>query len=116
MAGNKYLRKIYEVTEKGEESTTTSELAEKAEVTDASTSEAVSKLEDEDLVCKAAYQGFTLSPMGKEEGKKLKQRHDILEDFFEQIGLENPEKEAENVETSISEQAVTQIKQEILQS
>ena len=54
--------------------------------------------------------------MGKEEGKKLKQKHEILEDFFNQIGLENPEKEAENVEASISEQAVTQIKEKILEN
>lgn len=114
MSKKKYLRRIYTATDAGEESTTTSELAEIAQVTDASASEAVSKLEEKDLVCKAPYQGFTLSPMGKEEGKKLKQKHDILESFFEKIGLEKPDKEAENVETSISEQAVTQIKEEIL--
>ncbi|MFB6114816.1 MAG: metal-dependent transcriptional regulator [Candidatus Nanohalobium sp.] len=110
----RYLRKIYQITEGGEEATSTSELAEEMEVTDASASEAIAKLEEEDLVCRAPYKGVTLSPMGKEKGKRLKEKHEVLQSFFEKIGLENPEEEAENLEASISQDAVDRIESEVL--
>lgn len=114
MAKKNYLRKIYQITEGGDESTSTSELAEAMQVTNASASEAVAKLEEENLVCRAPYKGFTLSPVGKEKGKKLAEKHEKLEAFFKKIGLKDPEKEAGNIETEISRQAVQKVDEEIL--
>lgn len=114
MTKKNYLRKIYQITEAGEEGTTTSELAEEMQVTNASASEAVAKLEEENLVCRAPYKGFTLSPLGKEKGKKLADKHSKLEAFFKKIGVEEPSKEAQKIEKSISAEATEKIDEEIL--
>lgn len=114
MSGKNYLRKIYRITEKGEESTTTSELAEEIQVTNASASEAIAKLEQKDLVCRAPYKGFTLSPMGKTKGEKLAQKHQALKQFFQKIGVDDPEQEAQQIEQTISQQAVNKIEEKIL--
>lgn len=97
-----YLRAIYNLTSEGEGTTSTSEVAETMDVSDASASEAIQKLEEENLVCRAPYREFTLSPMGKEQGEKLARKHEILENFFEDIGVENPGKEADAAEHAIS--------------
>ncbi|MFB6175263.1 MAG: metal-dependent transcriptional regulator [Candidatus Nanohalobium sp.] len=115
MGNERYLRKIYQITEGGDESTTTSELAEEIQVTDASASEAVAKLEEENLVCRAPYKGFTLSPVGKEKGKKLLEKNQVLQELFQKIGLETPEKEAEKLEDRISQEAAAKIEKELLQ-
>lgn len=114
MTKDNYLRNIYEMTEGGEESTSTSELAEEMQVTNASASEAIAQLEEKNLVCRAPYKGFTLSPMGKEKGQKLSEKHEKLKKFFQQIGLEDPDSEAEKIEDSISEEATEKIAREIL--
>ncbi len=102
----KYLKTIYRLTEAGEKKTTTSELSSHMEVSDASSSEAVQKLEEENLVCRAAYKGFTLSPMGKKEGEKFLDKNNRLEKFFEEIGVEDPEEEAGEVAHVISEETL----------
>lgn len=114
MGKENYLRKIYELTEKGDESTTTSELAEEMQVTNASASEAIAQLEEQDLVCRAPYKGFTLSPVGKEKGRELSEKHETLKALFQKIGVEEPDEEAENIETQISDQAAQKIHEELL--
>jgi DtxR family Mn-dependent transcriptional regulator len=109
-----YLREIFALTEKGDSKTTTSELAREMDVTNASVSEAVQKLEEEKLVCRAAYKGFTLSPMGKEEASKLSEKHERLEKIFSEIGVEDAESEADSVEHSISLDAVEKLEDEVL--
>ena len=113
-AKQNYLRAIYKLTEGGETGTTTGELSDELEVSDASVSETVKKLENEKLICRAPYKEFTLSPMGKEEAERIKKKYDILEQFFEDLGLEQPEKEADTVEHSISMKAVEKIEEEEL--
>lgn len=105
-----YLRAIYQLTDSGDSKTTTSELSSETEVSNASASEAVQKLEDENLVCRAAYKGFTLSPMGKEKGEKLSEKHEKLLELFERLGVEEPEKEADDVENAISLETVEKMK------
>ena len=114
MAKEDYLREIYSLTDEGDSSTTTSELAEKMDVTNASASEAVQKLEDEKLVCRAAYKGFTLSPMGKEEASKLVEKNKKLKRIFEKSDITDPEEEADKVEHSISIEAVEKLEASVL--
>lgn len=114
MTKQNYLRKIYQITEAGDDSTTTSELAEQMQVTNASASEAVAKLEEENFVCRAPYKGFTLSPVGKKKGAKLAEKHEKLKAFFKKIDLEEPEEEAEKIETEMSREAVRKIDEKIL--
>lgn len=114
MAKEDYLRKIYSLTDEGDSSTTTSELAEKISVTNASASEAVQKLEEDKLVCRAAYKGFTLSPMGKEEASKLAEKNKKLEKIFEESNVSDPVDEADRVEHSISIEALEKLEEKIL--
>ena len=114
MAKEDYLREIFFLTDEGDSSTTTSELAERIEVTNASASEAVQKLEEDKLVCRAAYKGFTLSPMGKEEASKLAEKNRKLKEIFEKIGVEEFESEADRIEHSISIEALEKLEEKIL--
>lgn len=110
-----YLRTIYRLTEEGEGKTTTSEVSRELDISDASTSETIQKLEEEDLVCRAPYQGFTLSPPGKELGKESQMKFSRLKQVFKELELENPEEEADRVEHSISDTAADKIFSEILE-
>lgn len=106
-----YLRSIYELTAEGEGGAKTSELADYMDVSDASATEALKKLEDENLVCRAPYKGFALSPMGKEEAKELQEKYDILEEFFsKELEVENAEEQANAVEHRITEETAKEIK------
>lgn len=105
-----YLRSIYEITSEGEGGAKTSELADHLDVSDASATEALKKLEDEDLVCRAPYKGFALSPMGKSEAEKLQKKYDILKEFFSKtLGVENAEEQANAVEHNITEETAEKI-------
>ena len=105
-----YIRSIYELTSEGDGGAKTSELAEHMNVSDASATEALKKLEEEDLVCRAPYKGFTLSPVGKSEAEKLQKKYDILQDFFSNtLEVENAEQQANAVEHHITEEAADKI-------
>ncbi len=114
MAKEDYLRKIYYLTDEGESSTSTSELAEAMDVTNASASEAVKKLEGDTLVCRAAYKGFTLSPIGKDEASKLAEKNERLEEIFREASVSSPEEEADRVEHCISIEALESLEEKIL--
>ncbi|MFB6292389.1 MAG: metal-dependent transcriptional regulator [Candidatus Nanohaloarchaea archaeon] len=107
----RYLKAIYELTEEGDKGTNTSQLADHLEVSSASVTEAIQKLEDKDLVCRAPYKGFTLSPMGREEAQELAERQDVLEDFFSEIGVESASEDASAISDSLSTEAIEKIKE-----
>ncbi|EGQ42759.1 MAG: Mn-dependent transcriptional regulator [Candidatus Nanosalina sp. J07AB43] len=107
--GESYIRAIYSLTCCGEKSTSTSEVAEHLDVSDASASESIKKLEETDIVCRAAYQGITLSPIGKEKGRRAEQKFNKLVGVFSELGLESPEAEASSVERHISKKAVEEL-------
>ncbi len=111
-----YLSAIYRLTDAGDGKTKTSEVSEELEVSNASASETIQKLEEEDLVCRVAYKGFTLSPMGKEKGRKAEEKFEKLEKIFSKTGVENPEQEADAVEHSISREAVEKLGEEVLEN
>ncbi|MFB6158238.1 MAG: metal-dependent transcriptional regulator [Candidatus Nanohalobium sp.] len=105
-----YLRAIYELGD--EEGTTTSELAEHLDVSDASASEAIQKLEEDNLVCRAPYRGFTLSPIGKAEAQKVARKHQVLREFLEKtLEVEKAEEQADAIEHSITEETAEKIKE-----
>ena len=104
-----YLKTIYDLTSSGEETTTTKQVSENLNVSNASASEAVQKLEEDKLVCRVPYKGFTLSPPGKKLGKELREKNQKLEKLFRKAEVEDPEKEAEKVENHISSEAVKKL-------
>lgn len=109
MSKNNYLRAIFSLTNNGEGSTKTSEVAAELDVSDASASEAVSKLQEEGLVCKADYKGFTLSPMGKKKGKRMEKVFHELCKFLEANEIEKVEDEANAILDSASISAIEKI-------
>jgi Mn-dependent DtxR family transcriptional regulator len=111
-----YLSAIYRLTNAGSGRTKTSEVSRELSISDASASESIQKLEEDDLVCRAAYKGFTLSPMGKKRGEEAKKKFETLKSIFEEIGMRGPEREADSVEHSISIEAVEKLEQEILEN
>ncbi|MFB6144300.1 MAG: metal-dependent transcriptional regulator [Candidatus Nanohaloarchaea archaeon] len=107
-----YLRSIYELTQEGEGGAKTSELADYMDVSDASATEALKKLEDDDLVCRAPYKGFTLSPMGRSEAEELEKKYQVLKQFFaEVLEVRDPEEQANAVEHHITEEAAEKIEE-----
>lgn len=106
---NRYLRTIYKLTDGGKGSTRTSEVAEKLDVSDASVSEAVSKLQEEGLVCKADYKAFTLSPVGKSKAKEDQEIYDKLVEYLSDQGVDYPREEAGSMMESMSRSAIGKI-------
>ncbi|MBY6287111.1 hypothetical protein GLT90_00710 [Nanohaloarchaea archaeon H12] len=104
-----YLKTIYDLTSSGEETTTTKQVSENLNVSNASASEAVQKLEEDKLVCRVPYKGFTLSPPGKKLGKELREKNQKLEKLFRKAEVEDPEEEAERVENHISSEVVEKL-------
>lgn len=107
-----YLRAIYELTGKGEGGTTTSEVASQLDVSDASASEAIQKLEDENLVCRAPYKDFTLSPMGKAEAEEITKKYRTLKKFLsDTLKVEDAEEQADAIEHHITKEAAEKLKE-----
>lgn len=109
-----YLSAIYKLTDGGSGKTKTSEVSKELGISDASASETIQKLEEDNLVCRAAYKGFTLSPMGKKKGQEAEEKFDVLKNIFEEADVDNPEDEADSVEHSISREAVEKLESEII--
>jgi Mn-dependent DtxR family transcriptional regulator len=109
MPPTKYLHAVNRLTDGGETNTSTSELAEELGVSDPSASEAVQKLEEQDMICRAPYKGFTLSPFGRKKASQVSDKKRKLKSFFREIGVEEPEEEAEKVSGVISDEAVEKI-------
>lgn len=109
-----YLRAIYRLSEDSGH-TTTSELAEYLDVSNASASEAVQKLEEKNLICRAPYKGFALSPPGRKRAKKLVENSQIIKELLEEAGAENASEEAEKIGEIIENDTAEKIKQEIIE-
>jgi len=106
-----YLKAVYELTERGDSSTTTSQVASKLDVSDASASEAIQKLEEENLICRAPYKGFTLSPPGKKEAEKITEKYEITRKFLsETLNVEHAEEQAEAIKHHISEETAEELR------
>lgn len=107
-----YLRAVYLLTDRGDTDTTTSELASKLEVTDASASEAVQKLEEENLICRAPYKGFTLSPPGKNQAEKLDKKYRALEKFLSAtLEVDKAREQAESMKHHITEETAEKLEE-----
>lgn len=108
----KYLQAIYEITEEGEESAKTSQIADKIQVSDASVTEAVQKLEEQDLVCRAPYKGFTLSPMGIKRAQKLQEKQKTVTKYLKhELDLDNAEKQAKKITSDLEQETIQKMKQ-----
>ncbi|MCR8642439.1 transcriptional regulator MntR [Paenibacillus sp. N1-5-1-14] len=103
-----YLERIYKlIDEKGY--ARVSDIAEGLEVHPSSVTKMIQKLDKDEYLVYEKYRGLILTPKGKKMGKRLVDRHALLEDFLEVIGVqdENIYKDVEGIEHHLSWDSIT---------
>lgn len=81
----RYLFAISTLSESNEERITTGELTEYLDVTPASVTEMVTKLDDQSLLDHAKYQGVTLTGRGEEFAARIAWRFCVVSTFFDSV-------------------------------
>lgn len=105
-----YLERIYILIEdKGY--ARVSDIAEALEVHPSSVTKMVQKLDKSEYLIYEKYRGLILTAKGKKIGKRLVERHDLLEDFLTIIGVsqENIYIDVEGIEHHLSWNAIDRI-------
>jgi Mn-dependent DtxR family transcriptional regulator len=103
-----YLERIYKlIEEKGY--ARVSDIAEGLEVHPSSVTKMIQKLDKDSYLIYEKYRGLVLTNKGKKMGKRLMERHDLLESFLTTIGVqeENIYKDVEGIEHHLSWDSIT---------
>ncbi|TNJ67481.1 transcriptional regulator MntR [Paenibacillus hemerocallicola] len=103
-----YLEKIYKlIDEKGY--ARVSDIAEGLEVHPSSVTKMIQKLDKDNYLIYERYRGLVLTSKGKKMGKRLVDRHHLLESFLQLIGVqeENIYKDVEGIEHHLSWDSIT---------
>lgn len=103
-----YLENIYKLIEqKGY--ARVSDIAEALEVHPSSVTKMVQKLDQNKYLVYEKYRGLVLTPKGKKIGKRLVDRHHLLEQFLRLIGVseENVYRDVEGIEHHLSWDSLT---------
>ncbi|WP_223066523.1 transcriptional regulator MntR [Paenibacillus caui] len=103
-----YLERIYKlIDEKGY--ARVSDIAEGLEVHPSSVTKMIQKLDKDEYLIYEKYRGLVLTSKGKKVGKRLVDRHALLEEFLEMIGVqeENIYKDVEGIEHHLSWDSIT---------
>ncbi|GIP51977.1 MULTISPECIES: transcriptional regulator MntR [Paenibacillus] len=103
-----YLERIYKlIDEKGY--ARVSDIAEGLEVHPSSVTKMIQKLDKDEYLIYEKYRGLVLTNKGKKVGKRLVDRHELLEEFLEMIGVdhENIYKDVEGIEHHLSWDSIT---------
>ncbi|MBD2864449.1 MULTISPECIES: transcriptional regulator MntR [Paenibacillus] len=103
-----YLEKIYKlIDEKGY--ARVSDIAEGLEVHPSSVTKMIQKLDKDNYLIYERYRGLVLTSKGKKMGKRLVERHHLLESFLKLIGVqeENIYKDVEGIEHHLSWDSIT---------
>ncbi len=102
-----YLERIYRlIDEKGY--ARVADIAEGLEVHPSSATKMIQKLDKDEYLVYEKYRGLILTPKGKRIGKRLVERHRLLEQFLETIGVkeENIYKDVEGIEHHLSTDSI----------
>lgn len=105
-----YLERIYKlIDEKGY--ARVSDIAEGLEVHPSSVTKMIQKLDKDEYLIYEKYRGLVLTSKGKKVGKRLVDRHQLLEEFLSLIGVqqENIYKDVEGIEHHLSWDSITRI-------
>lgn len=105
-----YLERIYKlIDEKGY--ARVSDIAEGLEVHPSSVTKMIQKLDKDEYLIYEKYRGLVLTSKGKKMGKRLMERHHLLEEFLEMIGVqdENIYKDVEGIEHHLSWDSIMRI-------
>lgn len=103
-----YLERIYKlIDEKGY--ARVSDIAEGLEVHPSSVTKMIQKLDKDEYLIYEKYRGLVLTPKGKKIGKRLMDRHELLEEFLTIIGVqdENIYRDVEGIEHHLSWDSIT---------
>ncbi len=103
-----YLERIYKlIDEKGY--ARVSDIAEGLEVHPSSVTKMIQKLDKDNYLVYEKYRGLVLTSKGKKMGKRLVDRHQLLEDFLTIIGVheDNIYKDVEGIEHHLSWDSIT---------
>lgn len=103
-----YLERIYKlVDEKGY--ARVSDIAEGLSVHPSSVTKMIQKLDKSSYLVYEKYRGLMLTTKGKRMGKRLMERHRLLESFLKTIGVqeENIYKDVEGIEHHLSSDSIT---------
>ncbi|MFD1176230.1 transcriptional regulator MntR [Paenibacillus puldeungensis] len=105
-----YLERIYKlIDEKGY--ARVSDIAEGLEVHPSSVTKMIQKLDKDEYLIYEKYRGLVLTSKGKKIGKRLVDRHQLLEEFLGLIGVEheNIYRDVEGIEHHLSWDSITRI-------
>ncbi|GIP25361.1 transcriptional regulator MntR [Paenibacillus sp. J23TS9] len=105
-----YLERIYKlIDEKGY--ARVSDIAEGLEVHPSSVTKMIQKLDKDDYLIYEKYRGLVLTSKGKKMGKRLVDRHKLLEEFLTMIGVsdEHIYTDVEGIEHHLSWDSITHI-------
>lgn len=103
-----YLERIYKLMEeKGY--ARVSDIAEGLSVHPSSVTKMIQKLDKDNYLIYEKYRGLILTPKGKKMGKRLMERHQLLETFLTTIGVqaENIYHDVEGIEHHLSWDSIT---------
>ncbi|MCI3920160.1 transcriptional regulator MntR [Paenibacillus sp. TRM 82003] len=103
-----YLERIYRlIDEKGY--ARVADIAEGLEVHPSSATKMIQKLDKDEYLIYEKYRGLMLTTKGKKVGKRLVERHHLLEQFLQTIGVkeENIYKDVEGIEHHLSTDSIT---------
>ncbi|MGZ0053068.1 transcriptional regulator MntR [Brevibacillus gelatini] len=103
-----YLERIYSlIEEKGY--ARVSDIAEALEVHPSSVTKMVQKLDKDKYLVYEKYRGLVLTPKGKKIGKRLVDRHSLLEEFMRVIGVDEEHiyQDVEGIEHHLSWESIT---------
>ncbi|GGF88137.1 transcriptional regulator MntR [Paenibacillus aceti] len=103
-----YLERIYKlIDEKGY--ARVSDIAEGLEVHPSSVTKMIQKLDKDEYLIYEKYRGLVLTNKGKRVGKRLVDRHQLLEEFLELIGVDdsNIYTDVEGIEHHLSWDSIT---------
>ncbi len=103
-----YLERIYKlIDEKGY--ARVSDIAEGLEVHPSSVTKMIQKLDKDNYLIYEKYRGLVLTSKGKKMGKRLVDRHHLLESFLTIIGVqeENIYRDVEGIEHHLSWDSIT---------
>lgn len=102
-----YLERIYKlIDEKGY--ARVSDIAEGLEVHPSSVTKMIQKLDKDDYLVYEKYRGLILTSKGMKLGKRLADRHQLLEDFLQMIGVQEETiyKDVEGIEHHLSTDSI----------
>ncbi|GAB6990438.1 transcriptional regulator MntR [Paenibacillus pini] len=105
-----YLERIYKlIDEKGY--ARVSDIAEGLEVHPSSVTKMIQKLDKDDYLIYEKYRGLVLTSKGKKMGKRLVDRHQLLEEFLAMIGVQEQYiyNDVEGIEHHLSWDSITRI-------